>query len=81
MWLSVKHLNYKDFLDISNIYSVCCVFAVSRACSLGTPLVLIVPAVDLICNGNMKGACDSCLGDSNSTSGEENAVYTDDHLI
>lgn len=81
MWLSVKHLNYKDFLDISNIYSVCCVFAVSRACSLDTPVVLIVPAFDLICSGNQKGAYNFYLRDFNLTSGEENAVYAGDHLI
>lgn len=75
MWLSVKYLDCKDFLDISNICSVHSVFAVSRGCSLDMTIVLIVQVFDLIYRGSQEGAYNCYLRDFSWSSGEENAVY------
>lgn len=75
MWLSVKYLDYKDFLDISNIRSVCSVFTVSWGRSLDMTIVLIVQVFDLICSGSQKGAYNFYLRDFNLSWGEQNAMY------
>ena len=81
MWLSVKYLVYKDFLDISSICSLDSVFTVSWDCSLDMTIVLIVQVFDLICSGSQKGAYNFYLRDFSLSSGEENAMYIGNRRI